>query len=229
MYHIKEFDRFASQYQRYKIIQSKVATHLVSQTRQRGKRIADLGAGSGEVYRAIDWQYEKFFAVDLSNNMLRFHPDRNVSKILCNFDDERCIKILKERKVDQIFASSSLQWSKNLELLMHNLAHVTQNVAFAIFTDNTFKTLHAMLGISSPIYSKEEIVSSISQNFMVDYEVRQYRLFFPDTAQMLHYIKKSGVSAGKRVVKIKDLRRVLREYPHSYLEFEVVFAWSRNS
>ncbi len=228
MYHIKEFNRFASDYQRYKIIQSKVAAHLVANTKYKGKRVADLGAGSGEVYRSLDWDCEKFFAMDLSDNMLRFHPTKNVSKILCDFDEVECIHELKLNGVDQIFASSSLQWSKDLNRLMASLAEVTPNIAFAIFSNSTFKTLHSMLGIVSPIYSKEEILDAITKNFMVDYEIRQYKLFFHERSQIFHYIKKSGVSAGKKMAKIKDLRRVMREYPYLYLEFEVVFAWSKS-
>jgi malonyl-CoA O-methyltransferase len=40
---------------------------------------------------------------------------------------------------------------------------------------------------------------------------------------MLRYIKRSGVSGGKRQLSIKDIKRVVDRYPLNYLEFEVIF------
>ncbi len=225
MKHIQEFDRFAKSYQNYKIIQSKVAKYLVEKTTKRGKHIVDLGAGSGEVYRAIDWEFKRFFAVDLAANMLSLHPTKGVKKILCDFDSDECFAKLSHLPIDQVFASSSLQWSKDLDRVFKNIASLSDTLSCALFTSNTFSTIHNMLGISSPVPSAEKILAIARRYFMVNYEIKVYKLFFPNRRLIFDYIKKSGVSSGKKRANIADLRRLMQTYPHSYLEFEVVFLW----
>ncbi len=225
--HIRQFNRFATEYERYKIIQQRVARYLVQKSPYRGRSILDLGAGSGEVYRAIDWEFEHFFAVDLAQNMLRFHPKKRVQKIVCDFDSQECWQRLSRLFVDQVFASSSLQWSKDLDKVLKNIRALTPRLNAAVFTSGTFETIHTILGISSPIRSKDEILPQICQYFMVDYELRRYKLFFPDKKSMFGYIKRSGVSSGTKRVEIGKLKELIRTYPYNYLEFEVVFVWSR--
>ncbi len=227
MRHIHEFDKNAQSYQRYKIIQTKVARHLVQGIKKRGKHILDLGAGSGEVYRAIDWEYERFIAVDMSANMLRLHPSKKVEKRLCNFDEQKCLKLFSKEPIDLVISSSALQWSQDLDRTLATIANISSNVAFALFTSNTFATIHQMLGIDSPIYSKEEIVDTLCRHFMLHLETRAYRLFFLEKKDLFDYIKKSGVSSGRKRASIKELRTLIRDYPLNYLEFEVVFAWSK--
>ena len=226
MRHIREFDRNAHSYQRYKIIQTRVARYLVQGVKSKGRNILDLGAGSGEVYRAIGWEFDRFIAVDMSANMLRFHPERKVKKILCDFDSNECLDTLSQESIDLVFSSSALQWSQDLDRTLANIAKISSNVAFALFTSNTFATIHKMLGITSPISSKEEIIDTLCRHFMLHLETRTYRLFFLEKKDLFDYIKKSGVSSGRKRASIKELRTLIRDYPLNYLEFEVVFAWS---
>ncbi|BCD68916.1 methyltransferase domain-containing protein [Nitratiruptor sp. YY09-18] len=229
MKHIKEFDRFAQDYQKYKIIQSKVAKHLVDNSPYKGRFILDIGAGSGEVYHNIDWEYERFYALDLSSNMLQHHPRKNVETILCDFDEGECWEKIAKLHIDEIFASSSLQWSKDLDQLFWQLKTITPHINLALFTSKTFATMHAMLGISSPIRDAQTLLNIARKYFKFNYEVRQYKLFFSKTEDIFRYIKKSGVSSGYKRAKIGALRRLMREYPYNYLEFEVVFIWSKSS
>ena len=226
MKHIREFSRFAQSYQKYKVIQSKVASHLVKNVSSQGRYILDLGAGSGEVFKNIDWKYEQFYALDASERMLRLHPpcDR---KILCNFDDVGCLERLKSLEIDQIFASSSLQWSGDLERTLFYISQMSSNVAFAVFTSGTFHTIHRLASLSSPIRDKWSVIKAIEKFFCVQYETREYKLFFNDKMQLFRYIKRSGVSQGKRRLGYKEMKDLIEQYPYNYLEFEVVFAWSK--
>ncbi len=226
MKHIREFSRFAQSYQRYKIIQSKVASHLVKNVSSRGRYILDLGAGSGEVFKNIDWNYEKFYAMDASERMLTFHPPCS-EKILCSFDDIGCLERLKSLEIDQVFASSSLQWSVDLDRTLSHIAQISSNVAFAIFTSGTFRTIHRLAKIQSPIRDKSTIIEMVRKYFYVKYEVREYKLFFSDKMQLFRYIKRSGVSQGTRRLGYKEMKDLIERYPYSYIEFEVVFAWSK--
>lgn len=222
----KEFSRFAKEYQNYKIIQKRVAAHLVSKIDKKPKNILDLGAGSGEIYRNISWEIDNFIACDISKKMLSLHPG-NVEKMVCDFDKNECFKSLKDKKFDFIFSSSALQWSKNLDLTLKNIASLNKPCAFSIFTDKTFETIHKLASIKSPIYSLEEILYLTNRYFLINYEVKRYRLFFEDRYSMFRYIKKSGVSSGKKRLSYKEAKELIENYPHSYLEFEVVFIWTK--
>jgi len=224
--HIKEFDRFARSYQNYKIIQSRVAKHLVHNCSYHGKRILDLGAGSGEVWRNITWPYELFVAADASEDMLRLHPEVD-RKVLCNFDETSCFEELAHFHFDQIFAASSLQWSSSLDKVFERIALITPNVALALFSANTFKTIHQLAALRSPIYAKEEIVEKLNKYFSVNIETKEYKLFFSDKLDLFRYIKRSGVSQGVKRLSYKEMKRLIESYPYHYLEFEVVFAWSK--
>ncbi len=224
---VKEFSRFAKSYQRYKIIQKRVASYLVSKVEQKPKNILDLGAGSGEIYRHVDWRFDSFIAADRSENMLMLHPDENVKKIVCDFNQKSCFERLKRERFDFVFSSSALQWSSNLDFTLKEISSFEKPCAFSLFTDKTFETIHEIASLDSPIYSLEEILYSINNYFLVNYEIKRYRLFFEDKYLMFRYIKRSGVSSGEKRLSYKETKELIRRYPHSYLEFEVVFIWTR--
>jgi malonyl-CoA O-methyltransferase len=198
----------------------------VNKCSYQGKRILDLGAGSGEVWRNITWPYELFVAADASEDMLRLHPKVD-KKILCNFDEASCFQRLSQFRFDQVFASSSLQWSKDLKRVFERIAALTPNVALALFSANTFKTIHQLSKLRSPIYEKEEIVERLNEYFSVKIEIKEYKLFFKDKLELFRYIKRSGVSQGVKRLSYKETKRLIESYPYNYLEFEVVFAWSK--
>jgi malonyl-CoA O-methyltransferase len=55
-----------------------------------------------------------------------------------------------------------------------------------------------------------------------------YRLKFEDNLSKFRYIKNSGVSGGERKLSFKDTKRLIENYPHKYLEFEVMFVWGKS-
>ena len=54
-----------------------------------------------------------------------------------------------------------------------------------------------------------------------------YKLEFDSVRDMFKYIKQSGVSGSRSVLDYKQTKKLMNEYPVSYLEFEVVFITSR--
>ncbi len=223
----EQFSRYAKSYQKYKIIQSRVASHLVSNTPFKGRKILDLGAGSGEVYKNIDWEFDLFVAVDRSAQMMELHPRNRVEKILCDFDSEECWRELRKYGFDQIFSSSAMQWSSDLDALFEKTASFGVPCSFAIFTSGTFKTVHEIAGLDSPIYSVDEILYFVKKYFLVNYEIKRYRLFFSRKREIFSYIKKSGVNVGRRRLGYTETKRMMENYPLSYLEFEVLFLWTK--
>jgi len=116
-----------------------------------------------------------------------------------------------------------LQWSRDLENTISWLSSLGREAYFAIFTSNTFKAMHRIAGITSPIYSAVELGYVLDQYYDADYSIKEYKLFFDTTHEMFRYIKRSGVSGGERQLGYKESKRLMRAYTLPYLEFEVLF------
>jgi malonyl-CoA O-methyltransferase len=224
---IREFSRFANLYEKHNIIQSQVAKKLVSTIENRYYHsIIDIGCGSGAIYKNIikrDIRFDKFIGADLSKEMLKLHPDSNkIEKISFDFNSSESFRTLKNN-YNLVISSSALQWSSNLDFTLKEISKLSKNFYFAIFTSNTFKTLHSIANIKSPIHKKEYIQKIIDKYYISNYETINYKLKFNSVYEMLKYIKQSGVSGGKKQLSYKEIKNIIDNYPLDYLEFEVLF------
>jgi malonyl-CoA O-methyltransferase len=224
---VDEFSRFAKKYNKYNVIQSKVASTLVAKVDiQSYNTIIDLGCGDGEIYKNINTKipFENFIALDYSKEMLTIHPSNSkIKKIYGDFSKLNDIDLDYNNSL--IISSSALQWSPNIEKTISLISSKSSKINLAIFTSNTFKTLHNLANISSPIYSIEylkEIISKYIPN--IEFETKSYKLDFNSTKNMLRYIKRSGVSGGEKRLSLKDTKNLIENYPLNYLEFEILFA-----
>ena len=128
---------------------------------------------------------------------------------------------------DYIFSASALQWADDLDSLFKSIKQLNAPIALAIFTSNTFKTLNETAGVNSLLRSPQEIDKLQKKYFNAAYEVVNYKLEFESTRDMFRYIKKSGVSGSRKILSYKESKKLLNEYPLSYLEFEVAFIYSK--
>jgi malonyl-CoA O-methyltransferase len=225
---IKEFSRFAKAYDQYNIIQSEVAKRLVSSLPAGYYRtIVDIGAGSGKVYKNLleyDISFERFIALDSSWEMLEIHPEEKcVKKVCADFNLPETFEKLDKKEEILLLSSSALQWSRDLDFTVSRLSQLSDKAYFAIFTSNTFKTLHQYAGIKSPIYSIEILKKAIDTYYDASYELRQYKLHFDSVYEMFRYIKKSGISGGEKRLGYKEMKALMKHYPLDHLEFEVLF------
>ncbi len=221
MQHTKEFSKRAKDYQDYNYLQVKIAKKLISQISNKPKRILDLGCGSGEVFKEIDWEYEKFIAVDFAKNMCKLHPKNPKIEVLnFDFDDKNLYKKLLDSNIDTVISSSSLQWSQNLELLAQNISKISDNIYLSIFTNNTFKTINKTTNLNSILPTSENLLK-IFDDF--EFEIENYKLYFKNNNLIFKYIKNSGVSGGVKRLDFKSTKKLIKEYPVDYLEFEVMF------
>ena len=232
----KEFSKHAKNYQQLSQIQDEVAKKLVSTLISaksltcKPKRILDLGCGSGAIYKLIDWKLEKFVGVDFSSNMLDLHPKaENVTCKLGDFNDTQLFEELLKDNFDFIISASALQWASDLQRVFSDIARFHLPFSLAVFTSGTFATLNKTAGISSIIPSYQTL-KNIAEKYLhvkcpefVHIERVSYSLAFENTREMLQYIKKSGVSGGRNLLGYKQTKRLMREYPLNYLEFEVVY------
>lgn len=222
-----EFSKYASLYNEKNIIQDKVVSKLLSTIKSKPKNILDLGCGSGAVCKKIDWNYKHFIGVDFAPGMLELHPkSKKIESIYGDFNDSALFENLSTYEYDYIISASALQWSKDLEKTLLNIKNLGAPISLAIFTSNTFKTINQTAGIDSILKSSDEVYELQNNIFDAKFEVVNYRLDFDSTRDMFRYIKESGVSGSRKVLDYKQTKRLMKEYPLSYLEFEVVFIYS---
>ena len=225
-----EFSKYAEHYGSHNVIQNKVVQKLLTHIKGKPKKILDLGCGRGAVCKNISWIYDHFTAVDFAPGMLELHPvSQTIKMINGDFNDEKLFEGLRESDYDYIISASALQWADDLDLVFKNIKKLDAPVALAIFTSNTFKTLNVAASLESILRSAQEIDALQKKYFNAAFEVVNYRLEFESTRDMFRYIKQSGVSGSRKVLDYKQTKKLMREYPVSYLEFEVAFIISKKA
>lgn len=222
-----EFSRYASQYGTHNVIQAKVAQKLIADTKDAPKRILDLGCGNGTLYACIDWEMDTFTGVDFSESMLSHHPHApNVTLMLGDFNDSTLFEKLSKFTFDRVYSASALQWADDLDTVFKSIKGLHSFVSLAIFTSGTFKTLYETAGLSPILKSSDEVIEIAGRHFNAQFEIVHYVLEFDFVREMFRYIKRSGVSGGRRVLDVAQTKALMRNYPLNYLEFEVVFITS---
>ena len=227
----QEFSKYAKSYGSYNIIQNKVIRHLLSKLPRDKKmplNILDLGCGNGSLCKKINWKYKHFTGVDFASGMLELHPkSKKIECIYGNFNDDTLFENLITYNYDFVFSASALQWAEDLDKVFKNIKTLDAPVGLAIFTAGTFKTLNKTAGLKSILRDAQEVNKLQKKYFDADFEVINYKLEFENTREMFRYIKKSGVSASRKVLNYKQTKNLVNNYPLNYLEFEVVFISSK--
>lgn len=225
MKHIKEFSRFAKTYDANNVIQKEVAKKLVEKIKGKPQNILDLGCGSGAVYKNLSFTCKNFIGIDSSAQMCKVHPQEKNTKLynknfeFLNFDTE----LNQYKKFDLIISSSALQWAKDLKSIMKFCKSHSDEILFALFTDGTFKSIFQFTNLTSPLPKAEEILKTVKEFYDIKYEICRYKLDFEDNISKFRYIKKSGVSGGEKRLNVAQTKNLIKNYPHSYLEFEVIY------
>ncbi len=219
-----QFSKNATSYEEHSIIQRKVIKHLLRKTPDMPRSILDLGCGSGGLYKSIHWQLDNFIAVDFSAEMLSLHPRASgVNCIHGDFNDSVLFKKLARYTLDRIYSASSLQWAGDLKATFDSISKLNTPVSFAIFTANTFRTIFTTADIRPLLRPAEEVSTLADLYFGASYETVRYTLSFDSSLDMFRYVKASGVGGTRNLLGYKEMKRLIRDYPLNYLEFEVLF------
>jgi malonyl-CoA O-methyltransferase len=219
-----EFSFNAGSYGQYNIIQNKVVTKLLSAVADKPRSVLDLGCGSGAVYKALTWPLENFIAVDFASAMLALHPKGpGIETVLGDFNDPELFGRLRGRKFDRIVSASALQWAADLDLVFSHLSRLGAPVSLAIFTAGTFRSIHETAGLQPFLRSADETQACAAKYFAAEFSLERYTLDFPSVRDMFRYIKKSGVSGGRKMLDFRQAKQLMSDYPLRHLEFEVLF------
>ena len=218
-----QFSKYAKEYKSYNIIQQICAKSLVRELKSKPKNILELGCGSGQIFSNVDWEFDKYLAIDGSKQMCELHPKaKNLELKSLNFDSQEFIDYTKNQNFDIVLSSSALQWSADLEKLVEHLSKITKEINAVLFTSNTFKTIQNISGNRSPILDENSIKKAFNKYFVCEFETINYKLEFDNKKELFDYIKKSGVS-GKSELNFEKAKKLYKEYNLNYLEFEVIF------
>ena len=209
---VKNFEKFANSYEKYNIIQKKIIKKYLFSL---NSRIIDLGCGSEGLCKYRDFDF--YLGIDASANMLSLNP---CNTLRLDFNTKECFEEIKKYNFNQIVSFSALQWANDLEFVFRKIKNLNKDFLLTLFTSKTFSSLHKELNITSPIYSKEEILK-YAGILKPKVEILEYELFFETPKKMLEYIKFSGVK-GEVSANIKYLKKFLKEFPVKKLEFEIV-------
>ena len=219
-----QFSKHADEYNDFNIIQQIAAKALVRDIKNKPKKILEIGCGSGQVYKYISWDVEKYNAIDFSSSMCELHPTNDIVDISCyDFDSEEFFNFLQNKHFDIVISSSAMQWSKDLSKLIKHIAKTTNEINAVLFTSNTFKTIQELTNSKSPILSSENIKNAFLDHFNCEFEIHNYNLEFENKKELFDYIKKSGVSGGQTSLDFKKAKKLYKDYKLNYLEFEVIF------
>ncbi|MEA3314717.1 MAG: methyltransferase [Campylobacterota bacterium] len=220
----KQFSQYANEYNNHNIIQQIVSKALVRDIDNNPKRILELGCGSGQIFKNIDFNYDYYKAIDFSRSMCDIHPKASNLDIFClDFDDNSFIKNIENEKYDMVISSSALQWSKNLDKIIYTLSKISNNINMALFTLNTFQTIFKLTDTKSPILDEFYIKKVFSKYYNCIFEIINYKLEFENKKKMFEYIKKSGVSGETNKLSFQKAKYLYKNYDLNYLEFEVIF------
>lgn len=223
--HIKEFSKNAHTYDAHTSVQKEVAHYLVSKILNQPKRILDLGCGSGAVYRSITWPVDRFTGVDSAQAMLAQHPTCKEIDTRCEDFESLAFQQTLEPSYDLIISSSALQWSRDIEAMIRFCAFTCKEGAFVVFTDKTFESIYAHTGLQTFLPNARTLLALFENDFTCSHEIKTFKLFFEDNRSLFKSLKKSGVSGGDKKLSITQTRALIQNYPHHYLEFEVLFVW----
>jgi malonyl-CoA O-methyltransferase len=217
-----KFTKYAKDYDDNNIIQRIVSKALIREIKNKPKKILELGCGTGQIFREVDWEFDNYIAVDFSHKMCELHPKTKNLTICCfDFDSEEFLEKLKGEEFDLIISSSALQWSKNLPKLLSSIIPKTKSFKAVLFTSNTFKKIYTITNKPKSILSLDEIKSAFAP-YSPLFEVFTYKLYFETKKELFDYIKNSGVG-GENKLTFSEAKHLYQNYNLDYLEFEVIF------
>lgn len=144
------FDRAASSYDEYAVLQREVESRLLERLefqRLEPSTILDLGCGTGSASRTLAEQFPKagVIALDWAPAMLaKVGASPNTRRGLSTLCADMHLLPLAARSTDLIFSSLALQWSYDLAAVFSEFRRIMNADAMLVFTCFGPDTLHEL-------------------------------------------------------------------------------------
>ncbi|MGB5867870.1 MAG: methyltransferase, partial [Arcobacteraceae bacterium] len=181
----EQFSKHAKEYNSNNIIQQIISKALVRELDFEPKRILELGCGSGQVYKNINFDFDYYKAIDFSQAMCDIHPKHSNLELVClDFDTQEFHQNLQGEQYDVVLSSSALQWSKDLTKIVNTLSQISSKINMVLFTSNTFKTIFELSNTTSPILDLKNIKKSFDNFYRCEYEVLNYKIEFENKKKL---------------------------------------------
>jgi malonyl-CoA O-methyltransferase len=207
------FNRAAAAYDRAAILQREVGTRLLERLeyiRLQPQTIADIGAGTGHLSKALAQRYKraKVIALDLAPNMLgaaRRHTPvlarlLNRQSFVCG-DAERLP--FAARSTDLVFSNLTLQWCSNLEAVFAEFRRILKPgglLIFSTFGPDTLKELReSWATVDEAVHvnvfiDMHDIGDALLRNGFADpvMDAERFTLTYPNVHAVMNELKTLG-------------------------------------
>ncbi|RDU64166.1 methyltransferase domain-containing protein [Helicobacter sp. MIT 14-3879] len=219
------FNKRAKEYLKNCDIQNDIARILLLFFDYKNIRtVLDLGAGSGNIAKNLDFNLDYLLAIDNSPTMLALHPTKlsnikNIELRECNFEN-----FIFNQKFDLLISSSALHWATNLEVILKNIkdSNNFKYLAFSFFTNKSLNNLHNFLGTKSPLLSSYDLETILSKYFIFQSKIMSFKKVFKNRDEYFLYLRGCGLLGGGNL-SFYDKKRLKFEYPFLEADFEVLF------
>lgn len=220
------FDRAAHTYDKYAIVQRKVAQnlfHYIQDFNTILPKVCEIGAGTGFFTDVFLQNYPEteYLVTDISPNMVKTSKEKLKKYANVSFMEGAAENINLNKKYNLIVSSFCLQWVQDLEHTLSRLWTKTENMlAFTTLIDGTFKKLkEAYLSINEnsgvlnfmTLDRLEEVCSKLKNckfKIIEEVEEEEFRDIF-DFARRLQGIGAHSSGPEYRSVDLKLVDEVL--------------------
>lgn len=235
------FDRAASGYDRVAVLQREVGARLLERLdyiRLQPQTIADIGAGTGHLSKALAQRYKKarVIALDLAPTMLR-EARRNAATLarllhrqcfVCG-DAERLP--FAAQTTDMIFSNLTLQWCDNLDGVFAEFRRILKPgglLLFSTFGPDTLKELRDSWASAdkavhvSAFIDMHDIGDALQRSGFADpvMDAEHFTLTYPDVYPLMNELKTLGAhnaaSGRPRTLTGKGRLRAMMETYERY-------------
>ncbi len=167
----KSFDKAATTYQEYAVLQKQVAAgveHLCMRYgAQNAAQLLDLGAGTGFVTLPLlhACPNSQVTALDFSQNMLNTMPDhKNLTKVCADF---RSLP-LENDTYNIVSSSLALQWGQDLNALFKGVQQVIAKDGYLIFATLLENSLHELRACWKQVDGEDHINQFVDKQTLTD-------------------------------------------------------------
>lgn len=226
-----QFEKSLKTYNQNAVVQKIMAEKLVKalcEIKSDFPNILELGCGAGLLTQELikNITFQTYYANDLVEKSKLY-----IENIIPNvkFYCGNAQKLNPKDKMDLIISNAMFQWFNDLEKTTEYYKRLLKNdgiLAFTTFSDENFKEIDELTGISLEYSSFNNIKESVSRHYNIIYaEEFRKTLNFSNPLELLAHIKKTGVnSLTSRHWTFKEVKDFCEKYKEKYPEITLTYS-----